>query len=130
MWIAGAAVVAAGLVGIGIGSALGGGDGEDRISYVTDTVTVAETAERRTVTRTVTVEAEDPFADTTTDDDPSSSSTTDEGGEDCSDDYAGACIPDTGERVTCSDLPESDFDVLGEDVYGLDPDGDGIACET
>ena len=45
--------------------------------------------------------------------------------DDCHPSY-GACI--TG-PVTCSELGVRAFRVLGDDVYGLDRDQDGVACE-
>lgn len=39
-------------------------------------------------------------------------------------------MPDDGYDVNCTDLAESDFDSVGGDPYGLDRDGDGIACES
>jgi hypothetical protein len=32
--------------------------------------------------------------------------------------------------IDCGELIETDFDVVGYDIYGLDGDGDGIACES
>jgi hypothetical protein len=32
--------------------------------------------------------------------------------------------------VKCSDIGGGEFGVVGPDVYGLDPDHDGIACES
>lgn len=86
---------------------------------VTDTKTVRRT---RTVVRTVTVQADAAFADAAT----TPTSTT---GEDCSSDYAGACVPLDQADVSCADLGVDDLDVIGADVYGLDPDEDGVACE-
>ena len=51
------------------------------------------------------------------------------GGGGCSPHYRGACIPIRAD-VDCSEIPFHNFHVVGEDVYGLDSDGDGIACES
>jgi len=32
--------------------------------------------------------------------------------------------------ITCSDLAETNFKSVGTDPDNLDPDGNGIACET
>ena len=47
----------------------------------------------------------------------------------CNSNYAGACIP-TGPDVDCGDLSAKRFQVVGQDVYRLDADKDGIACES
>ena len=54
--------------------------------------------------------------------------TVDSGG--CDPNYEGACVPVDQGDVDCGDLVETDFDVVGDDVDGLDGDGDGIACES
>jgi hypothetical protein len=48
----------------------------------------------------------------------------------CDPNYEGACVPNTGYDVDCADVAATDFSVVGEDVDGLDGDGDGIACES
>jgi hypothetical protein len=48
----------------------------------------------------------------------------------CDPNYEGACVPNTGYDVNCADVAATDFSVVGEDVDGLDGDGDGIACES
>ena len=48
----------------------------------------------------------------------------------CDPNYEGACVPATYGDVDCGEIPETDFYVVGDDVYGLDGDGDGIACES
>jgi len=45
----------------------------------------------------------------------------------CNGNYS-PCIP-TQVDVNCSDLRTRVY-VIGEDIYGLDGDGDGIGCET
>lgn len=54
----------------------------------------------------------------------------------CDPNYAGKCVPITGKDVDCTgkggDGPifvQGPFDVVGDDVYDLDADEDGIACE-
>ncbi len=52
--------------------------------------------------------------------------------EDCDPNYAGPCVPirDPGDRiVTCAELSAVNFQVVGIDIYGLDTDNDGFACE-
>lgn len=51
-------------------------------------------------------------------------------GRGCDPNYEGACVPVDQGDVDCGDLVESDFYVVGDDVDGLDGDGDGIACES
>lgn len=48
----------------------------------------------------------------------------------CDPNYEGACVPVDQGDVDCGDLVETDFYVVGDDVDGLDGDGDGIACES
>jgi hypothetical protein len=50
-------------------------------------------------------------------------------GRRCSPHYRGACVPIRAD-VDCSEIPDRNFRVVDEDVYNLDGDGDGIACET
>jgi cobalamin biosynthesis Mg chelatase CobN len=55
----------------------------------------------------------------------------------CDPNYAGACVPVDPVDVDCgggsgngpSFVYAKNFQVVGRDVYGLDADGDGIACE-
>jgi endonuclease YncB( thermonuclease family) len=47
----------------------------------------------------------------------------------CNPNYSGACLPLTGD-VDCSGITARDFYVVGTDVFGLDADGDGVACES
>lgn len=49
---------------------------------------------------------------------------------DCDPNYEGACVPTGYGDVNCADVTGTDFYVTGEDIYGLDGDGDGIACES
>jgi hypothetical protein len=51
------------------------------------------------------------------------------GGGRCSPHYSGACIP-IRDDVDCSEITARNFHVVDHDVYNLDGDGDGIACET
>jgi hypothetical protein len=48
----------------------------------------------------------------------------------CDPNYEGACVPTGYGDVDCGDLIETDFNVVGVDIDGLDGDGDGIACES
>ncbi len=50
-----------------------------------------------------------------------------EGG--CSSEYKGACVPLDVPDVDCSELRVHGFRSVGSDPYGLDSNGDGIACE-
>lgn len=130
------------LIGFVVGLAAGAG-GEDpkataeTVTVVsTDTVTRTETR-TETVThtrtryrmrvqvkyRTVTEPAPEPLAGSGGGDD-------DSGSAGCSPEYTGACVPDDGYDVDCSDLAESDFSSVGSDPDGLDADGDGVACES
>jgi hypothetical protein len=125
-----AGLVIAGIVlGVFIGSF-----GEDEPETVVQTfeVTVPQTVtETRTVVRRRTVTVEAPVADadltdTVTDEDDDLGA--DEGP--CDEDYLGACVPADATDVSCRDLDERDFESVGGDPFGLDPDEDGIACET
>jgi hypothetical protein len=63
--------------------------------------------------------------------DSSSGSGTDtSGGGDCDPNYEGACVPTGYGDVNCADVYETDFYVVGADIYSLDGDGDGVACES
>jgi hypothetical protein len=60
-------------------------------------------------------------------------STGDEGitgtsGSDCNPNYD-VCLPNVGD-LNCGDISYRRFRVIGFDVYGLDRDNDGIACES
>jgi endonuclease YncB( thermonuclease family) len=56
----------------------------------------------------------------------------------CHPSYAGACVPTGFSDVDCAGgggngpgyVSGKNFQVVGPDVYGLDSDGDGIACES
>jgi resuscitation-promoting factor RpfB len=113
----------AGIVGLLLGLVLGGGGGEaaDTItSTVSETQTVTKTITRRararTITRTVTEQA--PAAPA-----PSGSG----GGAGCDSNYTG-CVPSGQGDVDCADV-NGPVQVIGDDIYGLDRDGDGQACE-
>jgi micrococcal nuclease len=43
---------------------------------------------------------------------------------------AGACIPIVSYDLDCSDIPDRNFRVVGNDMHSFEGDGDGIACET
>jgi hypothetical protein len=55
---------------------------------------------------------------------------------DCHASYAGSCVPTGVSDVDCRDSGDDGpyfvgrVDVVGDDVYDLDPDGDGIACDS
>jgi hypothetical protein len=49
--------------------------------------------------------------------------------EGCDLGYVGVCIPRPPARVTCDDISETNFQVVGDDAQGLDPDSNGTACE-
>ena len=52
------------------------------------------------------------------------------GDESCDPNYSG-CVPAGVGDVDCTELDETDIEVIGDDVYGLDGnDNDGIACES
>ena len=91
---------------------------------VTETVTETETAVK-TKTVTATEELANPAGGT--------SGTNDDADKDsCSDSYAPVCLePFDGYRtLTCSEVRRKDFSSIGEDPYALDPDGNGVACES
>ena len=50
----------------------------------------------------------------------------------CDPGYSGACIPSPPPNLNCDDLRalgiRGEVRVVGQDPHGLDPDGDGIAC--
>ena len=54
------------------------------------------------------------------------------GGEEgpCHSSYPAVCIAPPPPDLDCQDLPYADFPVTGADPHGLDPDGDGIGCES
>ena len=47
----------------------------------------------------------------------------------CDPNYKGACVPPDVVDVDCTQIPEKSFRSVGSDPYGLDRDGNGIACE-
>jgi hypothetical protein len=47
----------------------------------------------------------------------------------CDLNYEGACVPSPPVRVTCEDLGIANLLVVLGDPHGLDPDGDGVACQ-
>lgn len=50
----------------------------------------------------------------------------------CDPSYSGACIPSPPPKLSCDDIRalgvRGTVRVVGSDPHGLDPDGDGIAC--
>ena len=127
-------VIAGMLLGISVGRC-----GESGTEVLVRTTTVKSTGapptKTVTVARTKTVTAPvDTLADTVEEEDVPATGTTDPGAtdstENCSPDYLGACVPLDATDVTCSDISERRFDSVGNDPYGLDPDGDSFACES
>jgi hypothetical protein len=52
--------------------------------------------------------------------------------EDCDPNYAGPCVPlrqPSPGSVTCAEIGVTNFQVIGMDVYDLDLDNDGFACD-
>jgi hypothetical protein len=47
----------------------------------------------------------------------------------CDPNYDGQCVP-IDPSVNCDDVPGTDVVVVGVDIYGLDGDNDGVACES
>lgn len=47
----------------------------------------------------------------------------------CDKNYKGACIPIVDFDLQCSDIPYTNFSVVGYDIHNFDGDGDGVACE-
>jgi hypothetical protein len=47
----------------------------------------------------------------------------------CDPNYDGPCVP-IASTVDCADVPGTDAVVVGVDIYGLDSDNDGVACES
>lgn len=48
----------------------------------------------------------------------------------CHPSYSGACVPTSFSDVDCPDINGKRFQVVGPDVYRLDADKDGVACES
>lgn len=75
---------------------------------------------------------------TTTTTVPDTTPTTGADSSGCNPNYSGACVPVLVEDVDCAGgtgngpafVEETNFEVVGEDIFGLDADGDGIACEV
>jgi hypothetical protein len=120
--------------GAGVGILLGGAN-SDPFETVLRTVTgkrhtVTET-ETRTVTKTRTEtvtrseRATEPL-------DGGAGADDDADGDGCSDSYAGPCVEpfDGYNHVDCAQIGDHDFSSIGDDPYGLDPDDDGVACES
>ena len=119
------------VAGAGLGIALGGAN-SDPFETVVKTVggkrrTVTET-ETVTKTKTVTETEEAPDAlsggATTSDDDAD--------GDGCSDSYEGPCLDpaDGSTDIDCTKIRQKDFNSVGDDPYGLDPNGDTVACAS
>lgn len=123
------------LLGLAAGS--GGDEPQQTAAAAAETVTVARTD---TVTRTETVVRTRTRVKyrtrvkvryrTVTEPAPAAAPVAADSSDGCSPEYAGACVPDDAGDVNCTDLYDTDFDSVGSDPYGLDRDGDGIACES
>ena len=120
--------------GAGVGILLGGAN-PDPFETVIKTVA----GERQTVTETETETVTEAKTETVTDSEAvPDTAGGDEGGDDdadgdgCSDSYDGACLnPFEGnDDVDCTEIGEQDFNSIGDDPYGLDPNLDGAACES
>jgi hypothetical protein len=48
----------------------------------------------------------------------------------CDPNYSGACIPPYPPDINCGDITARRFQVIGQDVHGLDGDYDKVACES
>lgn len=62
--------------------------------------------------------------------DSSGAAAQDSSGSGCDPNYEGACVPDSSGDVDCPEIDGTDISVVGDDVNGLDADGDGVACES
>lgn len=122
------------LAGLGLGIFIGG-LGESKPELLVETVEITATAKTVTKTRTRTVTV--PVAETavgavTTGPDgfvTTATATTPTTAVSCSSDYEGACVDANADDVSCSQIPDRDFESVGSDPYFLDPDEDGLACE-
>lgn len=120
------------VAGAGIGVALGGANSDP---FETVVRTVA--GERHTITKTETETVTETKEKTVTEPEDvvqpaAAGSDEDDADHDgCSDSYEPECIEpfDGANAVTCAEIGEEDFSSIGADPYGLDPDGDGVACE-
>lgn len=50
-------------------------------------------------------------------------------GNNCDANYKGTCVPVVGYDLDCADISGS-VQVVGEDIHGLDAEGDGFGCES
>jgi hypothetical protein len=51
-------------------------------------------------------------------------------GAECETSYVEVCIPADAYDLDCTDIAESDFEVVGGDPHGFDGDQDGVGCES
>jgi micrococcal nuclease len=51
-------------------------------------------------------------------------------GGNCDSSYPGVCIAPYPPDLDCSDVPYTNFQVVGNDPHGFDGDADGVGCET
>lgn len=134
IWRFGLIALLAVIAGAGMGILLGGAEsdpfetviktvaGEGRTVTETETETVTKT---KTETVTDAGETADPLDGGTRADD-------DADGDNCSDSYAPACVdPSDGYNdLDCNAIGDKDFSSTGDDPHGLDPDQNGVACES
>ncbi len=120
--------------GIGLGAVLGASNSDP-----SETVVKTVTGGRRTVTETETVtdtvaktEAESETSEQPTPRVDGADGADDDDGDGCSDAYVGPCVDpaDGTNEVNCTEVGDTDFNSVAADPYGLDPDGDGLACES
>ena len=134
MWRFGLIALTAVAAGAGVGILLGGANADPfetvikTVAGKAQTVTETET-ETVTETKNETVTHSEAVPDTVGGDEGGDD---DADGDGCSDSYDGACLdPSEGDNeVHCTEIGEQDFNSIGDDPYGLDPDLDGAACES
>lgn len=121
------------IAGAGMGVILGSAN-SDSFETVVRTVggktrTVTE-VEKRTVTETKTVTEAEEFDEPVAGRAAAGDDDADEDG--CSDSYQGPCLDpaDGSKDVDCTEIGQQDFNSIRDDPYGLDPNGDSIACES
>jgi hypothetical protein len=133
-------LLVAGLVLIGLLTGIVVGSGDEgpieagtvtvaRTVVSTDTVTRTETVTRTRVKVKYKTRVKVKYR-TVTESAPAYGDDAGSGEAGCSDEYVGACVPADAYDVDCGELVDSDFDSVGSDPYGLDADGDGVACES
>lgn len=115
------------------------GQVEDNLPRATTSSTVAATIAENATSTTVTVAPTTLPVTTTTTARPTTTTVTAEAPTPaCHPSYEGACLPVAASDVDCAGgsgngpayALEQDFIVVGPDVYDLDGDNDGVACES